>query len=196
MVLSTLSNTSWVTIGLLGFAAVSPVYAFPAQPAITERAQLAPAIEARDPRLIPDTEAYLANLFDLLGMSIDISSTPGTTLTPTPTTSASSTASPTISSTDNMTDDSRVHDDKDARPTPMPAPVVENVGFITSANVQHGDDKPIQNVQIGPGYQGGKKLEVSDLPVIFAAVETEVAARLRKAWDSSDEVGLTDPLGH
>ena len=61
-----------------------------------------------------------------------------------------------------------------------------------STTIKHGNQRPIENIQIGEGYDDGKKLSASDLPNIFAAVETELASRLRDAVDSSDELGLED----
>lgn len=74
-------------------------------------------------------------------------------------------------------------------------PVVSSNGVMYSTTIKHGNQRPIENIQIGEGYHGGKKLAASDLPIIFAAVETELASRLRDAVDSSDELGLEDSFG-
>lgn len=74
-------------------------------------------------------------------------------------------------------------------------PVVSSNGVMYSTTVKHGNRRPMENIQIGEGYQGGNKLAASDLPIIFAALETEIASRLRDAVDSSDELGLKDEFG-
>ena len=74
-------------------------------------------------------------------------------------------------------------------------PVVSSNGVMYSTTIKHGNQRPIENIQIGEGYHGGKKLAASDLPIIFAAVETELASRLRDVVDSSDELGLEDVFG-
>ncbi|EPS32187.1 hypothetical protein PDE_07147 [Penicillium oxalicum 114-2] len=191
---------SCLMVGLLGLTAFSPVHAFPAQPAPTaHKAQSAPAIEPRDPRLIPDTEAYLSDIFNLLGVSLSSSSTTEMVAIATPTISIPTTTVPPVSITDSTTDSdtdgSRVQAKPNQPTDAQPTMIINGVGVITPANIQQGQDKPFENIQIGPGYQGGKKLAVSDLPVIFAAVESEVAARLQKTLDSSDQIGLKDPFG-
>jgi hypothetical protein len=77
------------------------------------------------------------------------------------------------------------------KPTNLDAtPVVSGDGVMYSATVKHETGLPIANIDIGPGYHGGKKLSASDLPFIFAAVETEIASRWRNVVDSADELGL------
>ena len=57
--------------------------------------------------------------------------------------------------------------------------------------VKHGGDtKPIENIQIGTGWDGEKRVQASDVPMILNAVYKEIANRFNNLVDSSDEVGL------
>lgn len=56
--------------------------------------------------------------------------------------------------------------------------------------IRHGDNEPIESIQVGSGWKGGKKLTPEDLPFIFDAVSKVLAQRVRDVIDSSDEVGL------
>jgi hypothetical protein len=67
--------------------------------------------------------------------------------------------------------------------------------MYTTTNVRYGD-KPIENVEIGSGWTGGKKLQASDLPFIFDAVSKILDHRFRNAVDSSDERGLGGDSGY
>lgn len=58
--------------------------------------------------------------------------------------------------------------------------------------IRHGDTKPIENIQIGSGWNGKKKLTAEDLPVIFDAVTDMLSSRFRDMIDSSDEIGLAE----
>jgi hypothetical protein len=139
---------------------------------------------SRQQRLIPDTEHYLAEVFDLLGVSAP------TPTEPTPTETPSETHSETPSATGTP---SPIVKTEHGQPINLDAtPVVSGSGVTYSATIKHGNQKPIENIQIGSGYHGGKKLAASDLPIIFAAVETEIASRWRDVIDSSDELGLDD----
>lgn len=138
-------------------------------------------------RLIPDTENYLAAVFDLLGVSVPTptETTPAATPSETPseTSSPTTVASPLVKA-------------EHGKPINLDAtPVIIADGVTYSATIKHENQKPFENIQIGPGYQGGKKLAASDLPIIFTGLETELASRLRDAVDSSDELGLDDVFG-
>jgi hypothetical protein len=61
--------------------------------------------------------------------------------------------------------------------------------MYTTTNIRYGD-KPVENVEIGSGWTGGKKLQASDLPFIFDAVSKILDHRFRNTVDSSDERGL------
>jgi hypothetical protein len=135
---------------------------------------------SRSQRLIPDTEHYLSEVFDLLGVSEPKSTAPTPTETPSETLSATSVPSPIVKA-------------EHGQPIKVDAtPVVSGSGVTYSATIKHGNQKPIENIQIGSGYHGGKKLAASDLPIIFATMEKEIASRWRDVIDSSDELGLDD----
>lgn len=123
-------------------------------------------------------------MFDLLGVTYPTptESTPTATPTETPLETPSSTGVP-----------SPLVKAEHGKPINLDAtPVISGSGVTYSATIKHGNQKPIENIQIGSGYHGGKKLSASDLPIIFAAVETEIASRWRDAIDSSDELGLDE----
>ena len=59
-----------------------------------------------------------------------------------------------------------------------------------TTTIKNGNNKPVQNIQIGTGWEGKKRIEASDVPVILAAVETELAHRFNDMVDSQDEMLL------
>lgn len=61
--------------------------------------------------------------------------------------------------------------------------------------IRHGDDEPIENIQIGPGWDGKKKVTAEDLPIIFDAVSKALSSRFRDMIDSADEVQLGEDEG-
>lgn len=131
-------------------------------------------------RLIPDTEHYLADVFTLLGVT---DPTPSDKPTPTPTVTPSMSIKAEHGKPENI----------------KATPVVSSSTTVTThpaaaftTVIRHGNTKPIENIQIGSGWSGKKKLTAEDLPVIFDAVSRELARRFRNMIDSSDEVGLGD----
>lgn len=143
-------------------------------------------------RLIPDTEHYLSEVFDLLGVSAPTptENTPIETPSEAPSEKPSETSSETPSATGIL---SSLFKAEHGKPINLDAtPVVSASGVTYSATIKQGNKQPIENIQIGPGYHSGEKLSASDLPIIFAAVETELASQWRDAVDSSDELGLDD----
>ncbi|OOQ90541.1 hypothetical protein PEBR_04414 [Penicillium brasilianum] len=180
---------SWTVLGALALLSVSTVYAQPIRESTTQdQAQPLPAVLPRDPRLIPDTEHYLSEVFDLLGVSLPTTTTSIPTETPTETTvetpSSTGVHGPFVKAEHGV-------------PTNLDAtPVISSDGVMYSSTVKHESGEPIANIDIGPGWHGGKKLSASDLPFIFAAVETELASQWRNVIDSADELGLheTFPL--
>ncbi|KAJ5698531.1 hypothetical protein N7462_000536 [Penicillium macrosclerotiorum] len=162
------TNSSLSTIILLALLAVSFVYAQPIRETKTnDQAEPAPAVQPRDPRLIPDTEHYLANVLDLIGVDPIPSDTPTPTI-PTPNVQA-----------------------EHGQPENLEATPVSSSDSVTfTTTIKSNDGKPFENIQIGSGWSGKKKLTASDLPVIFDAVAKELDHRFRDMVDSSDEVGL------
>lgn len=69
-----------------------------------------------------------------------------------------------------------------------PSSTGQGTSFTTV--IHNGNNKPIENIQIGSGWDGRKELRASDLPMIFDAVYEEMEHRFRNMIDSSDELGL------
>lgn len=120
-------------------------------------------------RLIPDTEHYLADVLDSLGVGVpEPDAASQATYTPTPTIKA-----------------------EQEHPVNIEATPTSTGGSVKFTTVIHnGNDRPIENIQIGNGWDGKKELRASDLPVIFDAVYKEMESRFRNVLDSSDEIGL------
>lgn len=70
-----------------------------------------------------------------------------------------------------------------------PTTTGDTVTFTTT--IKNEKDKPFQNIQIGTGWEGKKRIEASDVPVILGAVYTELSHRFNDMVDSQDERGLT-----
>ncbi|KGO54739.1 hypothetical protein PEX1_048220 [Penicillium expansum] len=66
----------------------------------------------------------------------------------------------------------------------------DSAGYTHTVKHVHSNDKPIENIQIGPGWNADKKLTTEDLPVVFDTLYKELEHRLKNAIDSSDEIGL------
>ncbi|KAJ5939587.1 hypothetical protein N7466_002721 [Penicillium verhagenii] len=184
------SSSSW------GIATVTALFAVTAygvplreSPSETE-SQRGAMIQPRDPRIIPDTENYIHSVFDMLGLpaldsvlsvassssssaasetpassshAIDVKVTPTPTPTPTPTTF-------------------------EKKPTPSPTTTADEVTFSTT--IKNGNDRPVENIQIGQGWKGSNRIQASDVPFIMGAVESALADRFNDMIDSSDELGL------
>lgn len=73
-----------------------------------------------------------------------------------------------------------------------PSVNTENGGGYTH-NIEHvnTNEKPIENVQIMPGWDNKHQLTAEDVPRVMDAVYKELAHRFRNMLDSSDEVGLS-----
>lgn len=63
-------------------------------------------------------------------------------------------------------------------------------GFTHTVKHEESSNKPIENVQILPGWGRNKKISSEDLPGLFDAMYQEVKHRLGNMIDSSDEIGL------
>ncbi|KAJ5279879.1 hypothetical protein N7478_005251 [Penicillium angulare] len=160
------------------------VYAVPICDSSDEtRAQRASTIQPREPRIIPDTEHYLADVLDMLGVpSLDSSNTPSSTpsLAPTPTIQAEEVHPQNI-----MATSAKV---QQYSPSPSPTTSADEVTFTTT--IKNGKDKPFKNIQIGSGWEGKNRVEASDVPFIMDAVYGTLADRFNDLVDSSDELGL------
>lgn len=174
---------------ILGLSAVASVYAQPIREAEGTR-----VLEPRDPvrspsqqwlittpiltiyyfqRIIPDTESYLVNILDSLGFG-----------NPKADTSASATPTPTPTPTPTMA----AEQDQPVNSVATPSTTGQGATFTTV--IHNGNDRPVENVQIGSGWDGRKELRASDLPVIFDALYKDMESRFRNMVDSSDELGL------
>ncbi|KAJ5107535.1 hypothetical protein N7456_004210 [Penicillium angulare] len=157
------------------------VYAVPIRDSSDEAR--ASAIQPREPRIIPDTEHYLADVLDMLGVpSLDSSNTPSSTpsLAPTPTVKAEEVHPQNIKATS-----AKVEQES---PSPSPTTSADEVTFTTT--IKNGKDRPFHNIQIGSGWEGKNRVEASDVPFIMNAVYGALADRFNDMVDSSDELGL------
>jgi len=62
--------------------------------------------------------------------------------------------------------------------------------MIFTTNIKNGNDRPIENIQVGQGWKGANRIHASDVPLIMSAVEEALADRFNDIVDSSDELGL------
>ncbi|KAJ5684617.1 uncharacterized protein N7477_000962 [Penicillium maclennaniae] len=177
------SRTTWSAVAVLALLPVASVFARPIQEsAAAIHVQPATRIQPRDPRLIPDTEHYLAEIFDLLGVQDPNSSSE----TPTPT--------PTLASSIHITveQDKPINTTATGTSTSSTILTMSTQPAMYTTNIRNGDSRPMENIQIGSGWTKDGKLQASDLPVIFGAVAKELDHRFRNMIDSSDERGLGD----
>ncbi|OQD77505.1 hypothetical protein PENDEC_c002G06230 [Penicillium decumbens] len=175
-----LPKSARLIVAVLAMLFMSSVYARPIRESGTAtQVQPATNIQPRDPRLIPDTERYLPDVFSLLGVPNSI---PSETPTPTPT--------PTISPSVHITAEQDKPVNIKATPTISASKTTQSATYTT--NIRHGDTKSSESIQVGSGWTGGKKLQASDLPFIFDSVSKEIDHRFRNLVDSSDERGLGD----
>lgn len=72
---------------------------------------------------------------------------------------------------------------------PTPASSADDVSYTETFKQDSGDNKPVENLQIGPGMNTGK-LTANDIPIIFNALYKTLSDRFRDMLDSSDEVSL------
>lgn len=121
-------------------------------------------------RLIPDTEHYLADVLDSIGVGDPETDT---------STQAAYTPTPTI----------KVEQDQPVNSIATPSSTTTQGATFTTV-IHSGNNRPIENIQIGAGWDGKKELRASDLPAIFDAVYKEMESRFRNVIDSSDEIGL------
>lgn len=68
-------------------------------------------------------------------------------------------------------------------------------GYTHTVKHVQSNKRPIENVQIGQGWNGDKKVTTEDIPVAFDSLYEELEHRLKNVIDSSDEIGLDGFLG-
>lgn len=105
--------------------------------------------------------------------------------TPTPTPTPSPTQTPSYYSAPGVYAEHGTPTNAEATPTS------EDHSTSFTATVKHdASDKPFENVQIGSGWNGNKRIRPEDVPSILQAAYKEIANRFNNMVDSSDEVGL------
>ncbi|KAJ5740732.1 hypothetical protein N7493_000604 [Penicillium malachiteum] len=186
------SGSSWTLVMVTAFLATT-VYAVPIHDSGATRtdAQRASVIEPRDPRIIPDTERYLADVLGMLGIpSPGASEAPSSTpsVAATPTSSASHGKAESAVPTPIVATPSKI---QQASLAPSATQYIDGWTVTTSIN-KNKDTKPFENIQIGSGWHGGNRIQASDVPFIMDSVYSAVADRLNDFVDSSDELTLDD----
>lgn len=200
-------RASWLSVLVVALLAVSTVNAHPIHQTdeAMEKGQ-ASKLESRSPvshsdmamchwkntlltktqRLIPDTQKYVHDLLQGLGLQA-----------PTPTATATST--PTATPTTSVETKQDLDDMKPTQTTNIiyssstsytPTYSSNGAGYTHTVKHVHSNNRPIENVQIGQGWNGDKKITTEDIPVVFDTLYRELEHRLKNMIDSSDEIGL------
>jgi hypothetical protein len=198
-----ISRPSWLTVAVLALLAVSTVNAVPVRATNQEvDAEQPTKVGPRSPvshlpkpylspeknqltklqRLIPDTEGYIHDLLQGLGLD-----KPKATPTGTPTT-ASMTAEQ--GQPENETATPTTHITYSSSESCTPTYGSNGAGFTHTVKHEESNNKPVENVQILPGWGSNRKLTSEDLPRLFDAMYREVKHQVSNMIDSSDEIGL------
>ncbi|CAI7594239.1 unnamed protein product [Penicillium palitans] len=182
-------RASWLPVLVVALLAVSTVNAHPIHQIdeAMEKGQ-ASKLESRSPRLIPDTQKYVHDLLQGLGL---VEPTATATPTPTPTPTATPTASvETKQDLDNMKPTQTTNIIYSSSTSYTPTYSSNEAGYTHTVKHIHSNNRPIENVQIGQGWNGDKKITTEDIPVVFDTLYRELEHRLKNMIDSSDEIGL------
>lgn len=67
-------------------------------------------------------------------------------------------------------------------------------GYTHTVKQEHSNNRPVENIQIGQGWNGDKKITAENFPAVFDAVYKELEHRLSDTINSSDEIGLENFL--
>ncbi|KAJ5926560.1 hypothetical protein N7516_008333 [Penicillium verrucosum] len=186
-------RASWLSV-LIALLAVSTVNAHPIHQTdeAMEKGQ-ASKLESRSPRLIPDTQKYVHDILQGLGLE-----------EPTPTATATSTSTPTATPTasvetkedlGNMKPTQTTHIIYSSSTSYTPTYSSNGAGYTHTVKHVQSNNRPIENVQIGQGWNGDKKVTTEDIPVAFDSLYEELEHRLKNVINSSDEIGLDGFLG-
>jgi hypothetical protein len=140
-------------------------------------------------RLIPDTENYVHEIFQGLGLA-EPSSTKTQTQTQTKTPTATVKAEQ--GQTENKLATPTTHIIYESSISYTPTYGSDGAGFTHTVKHQASINKPIENIQIGHDWEKGGKFEAKDLPLLFDALTRELEHRVGNMIDSSDEVGLDE----
>jgi len=157
------------------------------------------AITNKTKRLIPDTENYVHEIFQGLGLADPSSSSTRTpSSTPTPSVKAEQGHPENLNSEDhseNMKPTPTTHITYQSSTSYTPTYDSNGAGFTHTVKHQESSKKPIENIQLMHGWNQDRKLTSEDLPLIFDAVYQELKHRVGNMIDSSDEVGLDKFMG-
>jgi hypothetical protein len=198
--MSQIVSRPWYSVLVLALLAASAVHAQP----IRQDAGEAAEIEARSPvsrqrnhhkdeaanklqRLIPDTKEYVHEVFKGLGLA-DPSPTSTPSSTPTSTPTATMKAEQGQPEETKATQTTHITYESSTSYTPTYGS--NGAGYTHTVKHQMSGKKPIENVQIGQGWDQGRQLTSEDLPLIFDAFYRGLKHRIGNMIDSSDEVGL------
>ncbi|KAJ5794178.1 hypothetical protein N7457_000777 [Penicillium paradoxum] len=182
-------NASWLPFLVVALLAVSTVHAHPIHQIEKEDRGQAGKLESRSPRLIPDTENYVNQILQGLGLAEPIP-----TATPTPSVKAEQNQPKSLK----------------ASPSPSPLPITHIIyssstsytptygsnGASYTQTVKHetSNKKPMENIELVQGWNKDRKLTAEDLPLVFEALRRELKHRLSDMINSSDEIGLENFL--
>ncbi|KAG0155394.1 hypothetical protein PDIDSM_971 [Penicillium digitatum] len=182
-------RTSWLSLLVVVLVAMSTVNAHPIYQTDEEMEKgQAGTLESQSQRLIPDTKKYINALLQGLGLE---EPTTTTTATPTPTTTATSTASVKTkqeTADKNLTQTTHIIYSSSTSHTPTSSS--NSAGYTHVVKDAYSKNKPIENIQIGPGWNGDRKVTPEDLPAVSDTLYRELENRLNNVIDSSDEIGL------
>ncbi|KAJ5589143.1 hypothetical protein N7537_011821 [Penicillium hordei] len=180
-------RASWVSVLMVALLAVSTVNAHPIYQTVEEMEKgQASKLESRSPRLIPDTQEYVHDLLQGLGLQEP---------TPTPTATSTPTSTPTASvqtkqELDNMKPTQTTNIVYSSSTGYTSTYSSNGAGYTHTVKHVHSNNRPIENIQIGQGWNGDKKITTEDIPVAFDTFYRELEHRLKNMIDSSDEIGL------
>ncbi|KAK4941504.1 hypothetical protein LTR66_014797 [Elasticomyces elasticus] len=196
----------WSSV-LVAALALSTVHALPIQDSEAH------GIEARSPRIIPDTTNYVHNVLENLGLG---GLSPTATKTVTATAAAAATPSATQQVEQSRLDDDSTEKNRSAQPSPGtiysqssysedrgPTPTTHityqsstsytpthgSNGAGYTQTVKHHESHSPVNIQLMHGWSKDRKLTAEDLPVVFDAVYRELKHQVADI-NSSDELGL------
>ncbi|OQE06734.1 hypothetical protein PENVUL_c016G04993 [Penicillium vulpinum] len=171
-------RASWLSLFMVALLAVSTVNAHPISQTDkdTEQRQVV-KLESRSPRLITDTQNYVHDILQGLGLE-----DPTPTAAPTASIETTQQQNPENTKPTHMTySDSNIY---------APSYDSNGVGFTQTVKTEHSNNRPVENVQVGHGWRGGDEITPEDFPFIFETMARELGHRFKNMVDSSDEVGL------
>ncbi|KAJ5562016.1 hypothetical protein N7535_003521 [Penicillium sp. DV-2018c] len=187
------TKTSWLSTLAVGLLAVTTVHAHPVRHMTGQMEGQAGKLDTRSPRLIPNTAEYLDNLFEDLGLKEPTTSTAATSTTPTATPIAP--ATPTTSAKSDLDEQEydkatpTIHITYSSSTSYTPAYGSEEPGYTHT--VKHETShRPIENIQLGHGWNEHDKPTADDTSGIFDSVYKQLKHELSDVINSSDEIGL------